>query len=215
VFTSTGTFSAIWATAEGSGPVDLEGPEGIALDSQGQYIYITDTNNHRVEKFAADGSYLSQLGGPGVGDGQFVLPYGIVVGSDGSVYVSDYDQSHICIQKFSAAGTFVLKFGSFGTSGDGKLNGPFALARDKYDNIYVSDGNNQVQVFRSDGTFLARWGSAGSGQGDFNQPAGIGLDSSGDIYVVDNGNNRVEAFSPGATPAAGSSWGRVKSRYRE
>jgi DNA-binding beta-propeller fold protein YncE len=110
----------------------------------------------------------------------------------------------------------VTKFGSFGTSGDGKLNGPFALTKDAHDNIYVSDaGNNQIQVFRNDGTFLARWGSAGSGAGQLNLPAGIDVDGSGNIYVADNSNNRVEVFSPGTTPAASSTWGKVKSRYRE
>ena len=46
----------------------FSGPSGVGVDAAGN-VYVADGNN-RVQKFKADGTYLTQWAG-GVGDGQF------------------------------------------------------------------------------------------------------------------------------------------------
>ena len=65
---------------------------------------------------------------------------------------------------------FLFEFGSFGT-GDGQLDFPSGIEFDSDDNIYVTaTGNDRVQKFTSDGTYVAQWGSSGNGDGQFNRP---------------------------------------------
>ena len=40
------------------------------MDGSGS-VYVTDTLNNRIQKFTADGTYMTQWGSEGSGDGQF------------------------------------------------------------------------------------------------------------------------------------------------
>ena len=73
-------------------------PHGIHVDQQGN-VWIADfagnkegTKGHQVHKFSSKGEKLLSLGiagKPGNADGQFNQPNDVVVGPDGSIYVSD------------------------------------------------------------------------------------------------------------------------------
>ncbi|HYA84904.1 MAG TPA: hypothetical protein VEH06_15875 [Candidatus Bathyarchaeia archaeon] len=53
---------------------------------------------------------------------------------------------------------------SSSTSGKGQFKGPVAVAVDHMGNVYVADyGNNRIQKFNSNGTFITTWGELGSG----------------------------------------------------
>ena len=58
--------------------------------------------NNRVEKFDSNGNYLTQWGGLGSGNGQFIGPFGIAVDSGNNVYVADLNNNRI--EKFSSNG---------------------------------------------------------------------------------------------------------------
>ena len=89
---------------------------------------------------------------------------------------------------------FNIKWGSYGT-GNGQFISPSGIAVDSSNNVYVVDaGNNRIQKFTSNGTFITTWGSYGTGNGQFISPSGIAVDSSNNVYVVDAGNNRIEIF---------------------
>ncbi|HZO11008.1 MAG TPA: SBBP repeat-containing protein, partial [Nitrososphaeraceae archaeon] len=63
-------------------------------------------------------------------------------------------------------------------------------------NILVADaGNDRIQLFDSNGTFITKWGTSGAGDGQLDQPTGIATDSSGNVYVVDRYNNRIQVFA--------------------
>ena len=55
--------------------------------------------NHRVQKFTADGTFITEWGGLGSGNGRFDAPTGIAVDAAGNVYVGD--GQHNRVQKFS------------------------------------------------------------------------------------------------------------------
>ena len=66
-------------------------------------------------------------------------------------------------------------------------------------------GNDRIQKFGSDGTFISRWGSEGSGDGQFYDPRGIAVDGDGFVYVADVGNDRIQKFGSDGTFI--SKWG--------
>jgi sugar lactone lactonase YvrE len=155
----------------------------------------------------ATGQYtlVKTWGSLGHGDGQFEWPWGVTVDSSGNVYVADAHNNRV--QKFDSNGIFLAKWGSFG-QGDGQFdgsgnNGPYGVVSDANGNIYMTDcgprstlGNNRIQKFTSDGTFVTKWGSYGSGDGQFASPIGIGMDSLGYVYVADWYNFRIQKFTP-------------------
>ncbi len=69
-------------------------PWGIAVDGQGD-VFVTDTGNHRVEKFDREGNFITQWGGFGGRDGQFNFPYGIAIDAKGSVFVIDSGSTRV------------------------------------------------------------------------------------------------------------------------
>ncbi len=84
----------------------------------------------------------------------------------------------------------VMSIGTTG-SGDGQFQRPrnLALSSDG-SRIYVLDsGNNRVQYFDADGSYLGQWNSANGIQ--FFEPWGIALDSKDNVYIADTWNNRI------------------------
>lgn len=152
------------------------------------FLYITDLNNNRVEKFDGDGAFISKFDYGGT----LNSPHGIVADSSGNLYVADTGNNRIL--KFDSDGTFLLQIGVPG-SGDGQLSSPDELAIDSSDNLYVADrGNNRMQKFDSSGNFVMKFGSFGSTDGQFNAPESVAVNANGNIYVVDSNNDRVQMF---------------------
>lgn len=173
-------------------------PQDFVFGSNG-VMYVTsrgddEAQGMRVSKCTVEHEFLTQFGGFGFGDGQFVWLRSIDMDRDENLYVSDEHLQRISI--FDKDGTFLGKWGSPGSS-DGELNGPSGIAFDREDNLYIVDSaNSRVQKFTKDGKFLAKWGRHGSGDGELDMPWGICLDSKGDVYVADWQNHRVQKFSP-------------------
>ncbi len=69
-------------------------PADIAFDGEGN-IYVLDSGNQRVQKFTADGTYLSTLGRKGQGPGEYAFPGSLEVTADGTLYVSDSGNQRI------------------------------------------------------------------------------------------------------------------------
>lgn len=57
-------------------------------------------------------------------------------------------------------------------------------------------GNNRVQKFSSQGSYLMSFGSADEEGGDLDDPADVAVDSEGDVYVIDWSNQRVQIYDP-------------------
>jgi len=201
-FSSDGTFITKWGSG-GSGDGQFSNPLGVAVDTSDN-VYVADFYNNRIQKFSSSGTFINKWGSQGSGDGQFYYPQGVAVDTSGNVYVieANYENSNLRVQKFSSDGTFIIKWGSYG-SGDGQFSNPKGIAVDTSNNVYVVEPH-RVQKFSSDGTFITKWGSYGTGDGQFGGPIGIAVDTSGNVYVVDYDNNNIQKFSiatPTPTPS--------------
>lgn len=60
--------------------------------------------------------------------------------------------------------------------------------------IVADSGNNRIQIFSPEGTFLRSFGSWGSGDAEFKGLEGVAVMKSGSILVCDRENHRVQVF---------------------
>ena len=175
--------------SSGSGERQFSTPEAIAL--RGDYMYIAESSNNRLQKIRATGNheFISQFGKGGSGDGEFSYPRGICLDPEGRIFVSDYSNNRV--QVFEADGTFACKIPQ-DNSDKAKVSGPWGLAFDHIGNLHVASyGTNTIKVFTPEGKFLEEYG-----QGKLSGPAGITIDEEGYVIVAEYGNNRVQIFRP-------------------
>ncbi|HEY9089875.1 MAG TPA: 6-bladed beta-propeller, partial [Anaerolineaceae bacterium] len=198
-----GTVLQTWGTfadvAQGNAPGGtFYEPWDVALGPDGS-VYVSDTWNHRVQKFTADGQFVKMWGyfGQAEAPEAFWGPRGLAVDSDGRVYVMDTGNKRVVI--FDADGNYITQFGSAGMD-PGQFDEPVGIALDAENNVYITDTWNQrIQVFQPDETgtnyFAVRtWDvSAWFGQSLDNKPF-ITLDATGNIFVNDPEGYRILEF---------------------
>ena len=162
---SDGSLCGYFGDGEPAAGARISFPTGIALDTIGN-LYIADTGNHRVRKVTPDG-VITTIAGNGIagysGDGgpatnAQLSAAGVVVDSDGNLYISDIESHRV--RKVTADGmiTTIAGDGSPGYEGDGgpatnaRLNRPSGLTVDTAGNVYVADyGNHAVRILRPAG----------------------------------------------------------------
>ena len=146
---------ATWG-GPGSAEGQFNGPFGITLDPAGN-LWVADGYNHRLQRFDPEGRFLGSIGSFGTGPGSFVTPTWVTFDATGSYYVTETnsdpsdpaaaDLAQQRIQKFDAAGRFLLQWGGLGEAG-GQFRLPLQLALDTMGNAYVSDYyNTRLQKF--------------------------------------------------------------------
>jgi tripartite motif-containing protein 71 len=134
----------------------LRNPLDFSFSKDGKNVFVVDHYNYRVMEFSVGGQFIRQIGGPGAGNGRFVLPFGIISGKDGFVYVSDVGAQKVL--KFTESGAFVKSWGSWGTD-PGQFYKPKGLAQlDDGTLIVVDFGNHRAQMFDAEGKFLRIFG---------------------------------------------------------
>ena len=84
--------------SEGSGDGQFYSP--FSLCSDGQYIYVSDTHNHRIQKFTLAGQFVAKIGSQGNGDDQFDQPFGIRY-HNGYLYIADTNNARVKIHNAS------------------------------------------------------------------------------------------------------------------
>jgi uncharacterized protein (TIGR03663 family) len=183
-------------------------PWGIGIGPDGS-VYVADTWNHRVQKFDAQGEFLTMWGyfGQGEQPDAFWGPRDVAVDPKGRVYVTDTGNKRVVV--FDGEGKFITQFGSAGM-GAGQFDEPVGLTVDKSGLVYVADTWNQrIQVFQEDetGNFLPyrSWDFQGwYGQSLDNKPY-IAVDNRGSLFAADPEGYRVVQFSDTGEPLR--SWG--------
>lgn len=128
-------------------------PRGIAIDKQGN-LYVCDEDNFRIRKitpagivstYAGNGNQAFTDGQPGTG--ALYLPNGIVIDSQGNLYVSDVHR----IRKISTDGSISTIAGGTPGFSDGEgSQAQFSYASgmdiDAAGNIYIADeGNHRIR----------------------------------------------------------------------
>lgn len=212
--TETGPFNLFddSSPGQGGGLGQLDTPSGIAVAEDGT-IYVLNAGNQRIDRYDANGEFL------GIWSGQVEAPLqlswngfqggtGLTVGPDGFIYIADTWNHAVVV--VNPNGTVVRVLGNRGTQTDitdagdpmseqGLFFGPRDIAVSE-DRIFVTDtGNERVQVFGMDGTFITAFGGYGEDDGQFIEPTGIAIAPDGNLWVADSGNARLQVFDQDGT----------------
>lgn len=183
----------------------MQTPHGIHAAEDGS-VWVTDfaanrdgTKGHQVHKFSADGELLMSLGTagtPGNDSAHFNQPNDVIVGPDGSIYVSDgHDGQGMTsnqamdegrangqtarIMKFAPDGTFIKEWGQIGVR-HGEFRTPHAMEFDAYNRLWVADrGNHRIEIFDQDGNYLeSRYA--------YGRISGLFITDDGMVYAIDS-----------------------------
>lgn len=158
----------------------LQTPTSLAFGGAGA-LYVADPATRSVLRFNAAGTLVQKTAVGGKGQG-------VAVAADGRIAVALKDS----VALFDATGAEIRRLGS----GAGQFVSASGITFDDAGRIYVSDsGASCVQVFKADGTYVSRFGSAGRGAGQFTYPTSIAFEQkSRQIAVVDSLNGRVQFY---------------------
>ena len=191
----TGATSIDYRTIKRAGPPFCY-PTNLAIGPAGD-LYVTDGyGNARVHRFAPDGRLLQSWGEPGSGPSQFLVPHGLAVDGDGTVFVADRENCRL--QLFTAAGVYRGEWTNVVRPCQVFIDRPGGW-------IYVAElgfragrwpgtgeaepgaAGGRVSVFDRSGKLHARWGGGENpcAAGDFFAPHGIWVDGHGDVYVAE------------------------------
>lgn len=142
---------------------ELDFPDGVAIDSNGN-LFIGDALNNRIRELTIATGDIATVAGDGAGgysgDGgaatnaELDFPSRPFIDSAGDIYIADYKNNRI--RKVNAATGIITTIAGNGTpgySGDGgkatsaELNGPLSLALDASGVLYIADtGNERIRA---------------------------------------------------------------------
>ena len=223
-------------------------PWGVAVDPTSGKVFVLDTGNNRVLRFASQASLSNGANAEGVlGQADFTTVSagasstkmsgnvtGVAVGSDGTLWVADIGNNRVlrfasaASKPNGAAADGVLGQPDFTTVSAGasstKMKYPYGVAVGSDGTLWVADsGNNRVLRFASaagkangdpaDGVlgqanFTSNVGLPSASSTTINGTRGVAVDSNGTLWVADSISHRVLRFANAAgklngTPADG------------
>jgi hypothetical protein len=174
-------------------------------------LFISDGyGNARIHRFSAEGEWRLSWGEPGSGPGQFRVPHGIAVDSDGVVWVADRENSRL--QRFSPDGTFLGEWTDIAR--------PCEVFIDSRGLVYVAElgyhvgmwpgttapspdaPRGRLSIFDRDGTLLSRWGNHPDplAPESFFAPHDVWVDREGVVYVGEVVASAGRGTAPEGTP---------------
>ena len=201
LFDREGSFLTTW----GDGVLAPNQAHGLYIDGADN-VYCTDTTNHCIHKFNAQGEHVMTLGAPGqpaANDGEpFRMPTDLAVASTGELLISD-GYGNARVHKYSPTGEWLRSWGERG-DGPGQFSISHAVRVDRQDRVWVCDReNNRVQIFDLEGRFLTEWVG-------LRRPNTVHFDPDADVVYVAELAHRVSIFALDPANLTGelvSQWG--------
>lgn len=151
--------------SRGPGKNQFDFPVGVHIDEAGN-VYVADTQNLRVRKYAPSGRLLWDAGTPPnrkdpsshdvksaeAQKGLFELPTGVTTDGKGRVVVTDAFRYQLVVLD-GETGKKIASYGEFGLA-DGQFNNPSAIAYDAARDYFVvaDTDNDRLQVVRLPGS---------------------------------------------------------------
>ena len=143
----------------------------ILIDDFGK-VYVSDTENDRIQVFDSSGKFLYKFSKYGHENGEFDEPFDMALDSSGRLYVVDIYNNRV--QIFDKLGRFIDKFGYYC-----QVSNNLGLHNWHHQKCIDADETGPLEL--GDGGFIYTHGLAVD-------------DNSNRVYVLDYGNNRVQVY---------------------
>jgi sugar lactone lactonase YvrE len=165
----------------------------IALDTNNTFLVAADLCS--VMRFSAAGSYISEFGTCGSGQGQFGQIMSLAIDSNRNIFVLE---SSGRVQKFNSSGTWLKEFNQNG-SGPHEYSSSIKIAVDSAGYVYILDGSSgKLLKYDEDGVY--QWKFDGSATAyTLNNPNDISIEADGNIYVNDPNNKVIHVLQTDST----------------
>ncbi len=180
VFNSVGNFIRNFGQGKLNSPT--------SLDIHGDSVYVLDTGNSRIQVFSKKGELNHTIGRFGIGPNEFRYPNGLMIDSDGYIWVADTGNNRIVkLDKDEQLLSIGRKGASVSPRGITSIDGYLYVAESSSDfvNVYSTTTGEYVQSI----------GSQGTESTNLNHPTDCNITNRGDLVVADSGNNRIQIYS--------------------
>jgi sugar lactone lactonase YvrE/tetratricopeptide (TPR) repeat protein len=175
---------------QGSGNDEFNWPIDVAVDATGN-LYVSDAENHRIQKFDSNLAYVLTIGTTGVpyptDDKRYNEPICIDVGPDGDIGIVEKTNKGYRFILLDAGGELLAS----GVEVDEAFNDnqhlgrPVGAAFSSDGKIYIADaGNGQIQIINANG---------GSWIGK------IDVDKNGNYYIINQLHHTVQIYDSSYT----------------
>jgi len=184
--------------SSGTGNGQFNTPYDVAVTPDGEQIAVSDSGNHRIQRFTKNGTFIVATGEQGNGLGQFDMPKGLTFDYAGYLWILDSGNNRVAFASSSGV------LGISGTAGSalGQFQGAMNIAVDNR-GIYVADtGNNRIQYFdplgsareRAQTPFISRGVVSTQFIPPLSAPASVAVIKNftdEKLYIADTANGRV------------------------
>ena len=144
---------------------------GIAAESSGRRIYLSDTDHNRIVAMDADGSNQSPMGT------ELSNPLGVAVDNSSHIFVADTFNHRIVTMDADGSNQRTIASG---------FTAAFGIAVDTSSHVFVTDAfDNVIIKMNADGSDQSTIASG------FRFPNGVTVDGSGRVLVADTLNQRI------------------------
>jgi len=195
-----GTFGASDYTTQTLAPEGMfNEPWGLAVGPDGS-VFVADTWNNRIQKFSAQGEFITMWGQFGVAESRYHFwgPRGVAVDDQGRVFITDTGNKRVVI--FDSDGNDLGEFGGAGL-GVGQFDEPVGIEVDNTGRLFIADTwNRRIQIMLPDADTLnfpnhITWDIEGWYSDTLDNKPFLTIDGDYRVFVADPMLGRVLVFN--------------------
>jgi len=175
-------------------------PTDIAVADDGSFFVSDGYGNSRVVKFSSTGKFMKAWGKYGKKSGEFIIPHGIALDQNNTIYVADRQNNRV--QLFDTSGNFIKEL-----KNNERVEQLPSIAVDKTNHLFAIDYNPpRKKSSISDGSTIFEFDLLQNATNHFGGNESpkrttswfhdIAVDSKGNIFVGDITGLKIFKFKP-------------------
>ena len=170
----------------GSGDLEFHGPAGICFN--GEYFFIADQGNNRIQKILPDGSFIQHINGINA-ENPIRQPFGVACDKE-SLFVSESESGRIL--QFDLYGNFVAELfeGQMTRPRHLSLTDKYLIATDEKEGVFILDRKKNTTIR------ITGYTSDDLEKKKFLRPYAATVDSFGNLFVSDYGAHEIIQLVP-------------------